>query len=133
MELQRIEYDFTVCKIDNIGQANFAGEFVFLSKTDDEISLVCQSEYVPVGATASEAGWRALKISGVLPFGMVGVIAKIANILAQDGISIFVVSTYNTDYILVKATSLEKCVQALERNGYVVKQPLPEDTNRGTL
>ena len=121
MELQKIECDFTICKIDNVGQADFTGKFVFLSKTDDEISLVCESGYVPPTATELEAGWKALKISGILPFGMIGVIAKIANILAQAGISIFVVSTYNTDYILVKDESFDRCIQTLTGNGYVIK------------
>ena len=120
MELQKLRHDFTVCKIESLEQVNFTREFVFLSKTDDEISLVCESDYVPPNAIASEAGWKALKISGILDFGMVGVIAKISNILAEAGISVFVVSTYNTDYILVKAESFEKSVQILARNDYIV-------------
>ena len=120
MEIQKLEYDFTVCKIDSVERADFTRDFVFLSKTDEEISLVCESSSVPSNAIASEAGWKALKISGILDFGMVGVIAKIANILAQAGISVFVVSTYNTDYIFIKATNLDKGAQALIKNGYTI-------------
>ena len=120
VELQRIECDFTICKIKNIEQADFTREFVFLQKTPDEISLVCETAYVPPNAITAEAGWKALKISGVLDFGLIGVIAEIANILAEAEISIFVVSTYNTDYILIKAEAFGRGTRELIRNGYVI-------------
>jgi len=121
MELQTIEHDFTVCKINDISQIDFSREFVFLSKTNDEISLVCESSHIPPNVTASEPGWKALKISGILDFGMIGVIAKISSILAKDNISVFVISTYNTDYILVKSQNFDKCIKALEHNSYIIK------------
>jgi len=121
MELQRLGLDFSVCKIDSIEQVDFTREFVFLSKTDDEISLVIESAYTPPDAIAIEAGWSALKISGVLDFDMIGVIAKISEILAAANIGIFVVSTYNTDYIFFKTECFERGVQALSRNGYTIK------------
>ena len=121
MELCKIEYDFTVCKIDGIEQIDFTREFVFLSKTDDEISLVCETAYVPGNSVATESGWNALKVSGILDFGLIGVIAKIASILAEAQISIFVVSTYNTDYILIKNENFDKSVELLMHNGYNVK------------
>ena len=124
MELQKIACDFSVCKIDSIEQVDFTREFVFLSKTSDEISLVCETDYVPPDATVSEPGWKALKISGVLDFSMIGVIAKISNILAEVEISIFVISTYNTDYILLKAENFDKAIEILGRNGYVIKASL---------
>jgi len=113
--------DFAVCKISTAENVDFSREFVFISKTDDEISLVCESAYTPVDATACETGWRGLKVSGILDFSMVGVIAKIAGLLADAGISIFVISTYNTDYVLIKSERLDDCVQVLERGGYVCK------------
>jgi len=120
MELQRLELDFTVCKIDSIEQVDFSRGFVFLSKTDDEISLVSESAYIPPGTIAFEAGWKALKISGILDFEMIGVIAKISKILAEAAIGIFVVSTFNTDYIFLKAEYFERGLQALIYNGYVI-------------
>ncbi len=120
IELQQIGLDFTVCKIKNISSVDFTREFVFLSKTEDELSLVCESTYVPTDAIAWEAGWKGLKIVGMLDFGMIGVIAKISNLLAAAEISIFVVSTYNTDYILLKATHIEKAIQLLEQEGYKI-------------
>ena len=121
MELQKIKGDFTVCKVDHIGQIDFTREFVFLSKTDDEISLVCESNYTPSNVIESEDDWRALRISGTLDFEMIGVIAKIANILAENDISIFVISTYNTDYIFIKSMNFNKAIQLLICNGYVIK------------
>jgi len=121
MELQKLEYEFTICKIDNVDLVDFTREYVFLSKTPDEISLVCETDYTPADAIACEHGWRALKISGVLDFSMVGVIAKISNLLAAAGVSLFVVSTYNTDYVLLKAESFDKGVGVLLDGGYVVR------------
>jgi len=121
MELQRVEREFNVCKINHIESIDFSQEFVFLSKTSDEISLVCDANYSPPGIISSEPGWKALKILGVLDFGMVGVIAKISNILAEAGISIFVISTYNTDYILLKINDFDSGVKILMQNGYMIK------------
>ena len=121
MELQRLDGEFTVCQIEQIKQIDFTGEFVFLSKTDDEISLLCKSAHIPLGVTASEANWKGLKICGTLDFGMIGVIANIADILKKANISIFVVSTYNTDYIFVKSHNFDKSIQALTHHGYAIR------------
>ena len=121
MELQKMKHDFTVCKIEDIEQVDFTREFVFLSKTPDEISLVCETDYTPPSVTAFESGWKMLKIAGILDFGMIGVIAKISNLLAEAKISVFVVSTYNTDYILLKAENFDRGAQILAHNGYIIK------------
>ena len=121
MELQKIECEFSVCKIDHIEQVDFTREFIFLSKTSDEISLVCKAEYTPPGVISCEPGWKALKISGVLDFGMIGVIAKISNILAEAKIGIFVVSTFNTDYIFIKTESFDRAVEELIRESYNIR------------
>ena len=83
--------------------------------------MVCESAYAPSNTIASEAGWRGLKISGILDFGMVGVIAKISGILAQAQISVFVVSTYNTDYIFIKTEAFDKGTAALAAHGYRIR------------
>ena len=118
MKLEIINCDFSICKISSIEQANFAREYVFVAKTPDEISLVCETEYAPPNAIA-EHGWRAFRVAGALDFDMVGVIAKISNLLAAAGISLFVVSTYNTDYVLLKVENFDRGVQVLVENGYV--------------
>ena len=121
MELVRLKPEFSVCRISELTQVDFSREFVFLSKTDDEISLLCESGFVPAGAAAVEAGWKGLKISGILDFWMIGVISRISSLLAEAGISVFVVSTYNTDYVFVKAENFDKCARVLAQNGYDVK------------
>ena len=119
--LQIIDGEFSICQVPDITQVYFTQEFLFLSKTDDEISLVCETAHTPPNTIACEIGWKALKIAGVLDFGMVGIVAKISNILAAAGISIFVVSTYNTDYILLKSETFNKGIEALTQNGYTIK------------
>lgn len=96
-------------------------EFFFLAKTDDEISLVCKTEDVPNKCTEREDGWKGFYINGVLEFSMVGILAKLSTLLADNGISIFAVSTYNTDYILVKSGHWKKTVNVLEKAGYKFK------------
>lgn len=121
MELINLDLEFTVCKIKDVSEVDFNNEFIFLSKTDDEISLVCETKLVPGNAIAVESGWNALKISGVLDFGMVGVIAAISSLLYDAEISIFVISTFNTDYILLKSDALNRSIEILQNNGYIIK------------
>ncbi len=122
MELIKLKDDFAICKIDNVEMADLCDKYAFLSKTDDEISLVCRSSRVPQRAIKTEHGYKALRISGELDFGMVGVIAKISAVLAQAGIAIFVISTYNTDYIFIKDADFEKGADLLAQNGYNIAQ-----------
>ena len=121
MILEKIDADFSVCKIIDMRGVDFSRPFVFLSKTDEELSLVCESSYVPECATDVEAGWKAFRVAGTLDFGLIGVVARISNILADAEISIFVISTYNTDYILLKAESFDKGLRVLMSNGYAVR------------
>lgn len=121
MELIKLDRDFTVCKVTSVHDVDFSNEFTFLSKTDDEISLVCESKYVPEHVTDAEHNWKGLKIAGMLDFGMVGVISKIAGLLARQEISIFVVSTYNTDYIFLKAAQYERAVKLLLQEHYIIR------------
>lgn len=118
MELKQLEHDFAVCRLRSTTHVDFANAFTFLSKTDDEISLVCTADTVPDDATEVEKDWKGLKIHGILDFGMIGVIARLSNILAERRISIFVVSTYNTDYIFLKNEQYAEAVAALRENGY---------------
>ena len=120
IKLQKIKGSFSVCKITNANEADFTREFVFITKTPDEISLVCESDCVPTTATAVEHGWKAFRVSGILDFGLIGILSKIAGILAKEKISIFAVSTYNTDYVLVKTENFDAGMEALIRNGYAV-------------
>ena len=95
--------------------------FVFTGSTDEEKSLVCPTEMVPGKVISRDDGWRAFRIEGVLDFSRIGILAKISAILAGNGIGIFAVSTFNTDYILTKADRFEEALQLLSSAGYAIK------------
>lgn len=99
-----------------------AGELLALIRTPDELTVVCNEARVPASVRA-ERGWRCLRVEAVLDFSMVGVLARISQVLAEAGISIFVLSTFDTDYILVQESRLEPACQALERVGYAISGP----------
>lgn len=120
MELRKLPYDLTVCKVASIGEIDTSGEFFFVGKTEDEISLVCPTEKVPTKTTEREDGWKGFVIQGVLDFSLIGILSKISGILADAGIGIFAVSTYNTDYILVKAENFDEAERELALAGYSV-------------
>ena len=122
MELQKIHRDFSVCKVTDYSKVNMESEYCFIGKTDEENSLVCLTEDVPENITEREDGWRAFRITGVLDFSLIGILAKIASILAEEKIGIFVVSTYNTDYVLVKKENEVKALKCLTREGYLFKE-----------
>ena len=113
IRLEKIDAGFSVCKITDINGVDFSRPFVFLSKTDEELSLVCESSCVPKCATDIEADWKAFRVAGTLDFSLIGIVAKLTKILAAEGISVFVISTYNTDYILVKAYNFERALAVL--------------------
>ncbi|HEY0152337.1 MAG TPA: ACT domain-containing protein [Longimicrobium sp.] len=94
-----------------------AHPFLSVTRTSDELSVVCTQDAVPAGVRF-EPGWRALAVAGPLDFGLTGVLASIASPLAAAGISIFAISTFDTDYVLVKAERLDDAVEALRRAGH---------------
>ena len=95
------------------------GTFVSLTRTTGELSVVCSQETVPEDVQA-ERGWRCLRVSGKLDFSMVGVIAGLTTALADVGISIFVVSSYDTDFVLLREADLEGAMGALAGTGHQV-------------
>ena len=120
MELKRLDNELIVCKIASADDVDLSGELVFVGKTDEEVSLVCETCNVPAGAIAREDGWRCFRIQGVLDFSLVGILAKITDVLANEGIGIFAVSTFNTDYVLVKEADFDHALDALAAAGYSV-------------
>lgn len=120
MELKRIDGDFSVCKPEDFSQVNFHAAYCFTGKTDEENSLVCLTEDVPENVTEREDGWKGFRIQGVLDFSLVGILAGISKILAENEIGIFALSTYNTDYIFTKQTDYEKALKVLGEAGYYV-------------
>jgi hypothetical protein len=91
--------------------------FLSVTRTPDELSIVCPQDTMPAGVRC-EPGWRALAVAGPLDFGLTGILVSIAAPLAEAGISIFAISTFDTDYVLVKAERLDDAVEALRRAGH---------------
>ena len=120
MKLKELPYHLTVCKLKSLASVDLDAEIFFIGRTDQEISLVCKTEDTPAETTEREDGWRSFRIEGVLDFSLVGVLSKISSILADNGIGIFAVSTYNTDYILVKEEQFDSALNVLENAGYTI-------------
>ncbi len=121
MELKKLDYKLTVCKVADISAIDLSTEFFFIGKTDEEISLVCKTEDTPESTIEREDGWKGFRIQGVLDFSLIGILSKITGILADHKIGVFAVSTYNTDYILVKEENFELSLKVLESAGYLTK------------
>lgn len=123
VKLKVLPNDFSVCKISDVQMVPFAEPFCFFSRTDEELSLVCPTSSVPPVTETREDGWKAFRIEGVLDFGLVGILARIASILAENGIAIFAVSTYNTDYVFIKKDYFKQALALLNKNGYEISKP----------
>lgn len=93
--------------------------FFSITKTYNELSIVCDENKIPLEVKC-EREWRILKVEGQLDFSLIGILSKISTILANAGISIFAISTFDTDYILVKEKDLDKAVEALSKQSYVI-------------
>lgn len=120
LELKKIEYNLTICKIRNISDIDMTSAFYFIGKTDEEISLVCKTEDTPAKTIERDDGWKGFRIQGTLDFSLIGILSKLSGILAEHKIGIFAVSTYNTDYILVKEENFERALKVLALEGYVI-------------
>ena len=95
-------------------------DFYFVGKTDEEVSLVCRTEDTPAMTVERDDGWRGFRIQGVLDFSLIGILSKLSGILAEHEIGIFAISTYNTDYILVKEKNFARALSVLAAEGYRV-------------
>ena len=114
---------FAVCRLDHnapIPAWASAGTLFSITRTADELSIVCPQSLVP-DAIRCERGWRCLRVAGTMEFSMVGVVASLSKPLAEAGIGIFVISTFDTDYLLVKENDFEKAVVALRAAGHAVE------------
>ena len=96
MQLKLIPGEYAVCRPKMLADVPVEDEFWFLAKTDEELSLVCRAESVPEEALKCESGWNMLRIEGVLDFSLTGILARISGVLAEAGVPVFAVSTYNT-------------------------------------
>ncbi len=121
MVLKRIGHRLTVCKVPDGSGIKADDDFYFIGKTDEELSLVCKTESTQENALERDDGWRCFRIQGVLDFSMIGILSRLTGILAENGIGVFAVSTYNTDYILVKEENYERAFAVLASEGYTVE------------
>lgn len=124
MELKILKNKLKVVKLKsdaNIPEIVLKQGFYSITRTDEELSFVLDED-VSIESDVAEYGWRAIRIVGTLDFSLIGILSKISTILAQAKITIFAVSTYNTDYILVKAGQLENAIEVLTQNGYQILQ-----------
>ena len=119
-ETKKLPYELTVCKVSNVSDINLDTDICFVGKTDEEISLVCRTKDTPADTAERDGGWRGFRIEGVLDFSPIGILSKLSAILAENKSGIFAVSTFNTDYILVKAKNFDHAMTVLAAEGYEV-------------
>ena len=120
--LEPLKIRFSVCKVSDYSGIDLMQPFCFTGTTDEEYSLVCPEALVPENTTARDDGWRCFRITGQLDFSLIGILSRISGILAENGIGIFAVSTYNTDYILVKEENFDRAMRVLQEQGYTVRK-----------
>jgi hypothetical protein len=129
MLLTVIEARLAVCRLEAAGRVSAwldrAGDFVSITRTSDELSIVCDMDVVPRGVPM-EGPWRAFKVEGPLVMTLIGVVAGLANPLADAAISIFAISTYDTDYVLVHEPDLDAAIEALVGAGHTVQTSLED-------
>ena len=124
LRLQVLSGGFAVCRLSpeaELPRWVTAGALWSVTRTAEELSVVCEEALVPPG-TRAETGWRALMIEGPFDFALTGILLAVARPLAEAGIGIFAVSTFDTDYVLVKAERLESAIEALRDAGHTVLQ-----------
>jgi hypothetical protein len=119
MKLQVFGERFAVCKLASAEAPPVGGCFVSWARTPDESSLVCEEQHAPAGARV-EGGWRLLRVAGTLDFSQIGVLAALCVPLGEAGVSIFAVSTFDTDYLMFKNDDLDKAIAALAASGHDV-------------
>lgn len=111
---------YAVCRLapaDSIPPWAWTGALASVTRTPAELSIVCAAAAVPASVAGVERGWRALAVVGPLDFSLVGILATLTAALARAGVPLFALSTYDTDYLLVRASDLDRASEALRRAG----------------
>lgn len=132
MELRLMPDSYAVSRMPAVGGIPtwaMHGDFWSIIRTPDELSLVCAEGLLPPGLQ-HEAGWRLLQVAGPLDFGMVGVLASLLVPLATARVSVFTLSTFDTDYLLVKAVRLDDAIAALRAAGHSIQESQGRTTVR---
>ena len=120
LRLRFFKGGYAVCLLRDLSRFDKTPELFFLSRTQDEISLVCAVECVPDNAVKVEGGWTLFRVEGVLDFGLIGILSAVTGLLARNNISVCAVSTFNTDYFLIKTHALPAARALFLENGYAV-------------
>jgi hypothetical protein len=124
LTLSVMKGSLAVCRLDRLSeipQWALSSAFVSITRTLDELSIVCPQEHVPEG-TLCEKEWKALQVAGPLGFTLVGILASLITPLALSNVSIFAISTYDTDYLLVKERDLEMAIATLSKEGHWISR-----------
>ncbi len=124
MTLTFLAQIFSVARLspgDGIPSWASQSPFFCITRTSDELSIVASEEVIP-SDIQQEKGWRALKLHGPIAFSEVGVLNSLTMPLANAGISIFAISTFDTDYVLVKEENISRAIDALSSAGHVIMQ-----------
>ncbi len=122
--LSVFEERLAVCRLDP--EAEVPGwvvkrPFCSVTRTPDELSVVCPERHVPF-ETRCERGWRALKLEGSFDLELIGILVSVAAPLAEAGVSVFAIATYDTDYVLVRESQLDLARSVLSERGHVVRR-----------
>jgi len=122
LKMRVIDGTFGVCRLSSMEKLpNWIeiNEFYSITKTEDELSIVCSDKNIPNEIT-HENDWKIIKVEGPLDFSLTGVLSSLSTALANQGISIFAISTYDTDYILVKNKDIENAINVLSKEGHQI-------------
>lgn len=124
LKLSVLEGKLAVCRLDPDAEIpDWATDdpFFSITRTDDELSVICHQQNVPSGV-ACEGGWRALKFEGPFDFESMGILSSVVKPLADAGISILAIATYDTDYVLINEPQLERAMVVLSKRGHQVRR-----------
>ncbi|MCI9077249.1 MAG: ACT domain-containing protein [Dorea sp.] len=119
--IETIGGQFSVCKVEDYSGIDLSQPYLFLGKTDRENSLVCLTDFVPENTLEQEDGWKGFCIAGQLDFSLIGILAQLTKLLAECQIGVFVVSTFDTDYVFVKEEDYERALAAMKDAGYSIE------------
>lgn len=122
--LSALKGSFSICKLDpasDIPSWAWDGNFYSITRTTDELSIICDRRNIPENINC-EHNWRVLVIEGPFEFEEIGILHSITKSLAEADLSLLTVSTYNTDYILIKEDHYDEATKSLERAGHIIGQ-----------
>lgn len=124
LKLTILQSNYVVCRFEPqavVPAWAMQGDFFTVSRTQEELSIVCQARLIPSDIKA-EKEWRVFKIEGSFAFTQIGILNSVTSVLANNGISLFAISTFDTDYIMVKGVDLDRAIVALKQAGHSVDQ-----------